>query len=73
MYENYRRFIDQDLEPVLHVPGATFVGINTSHGVTWRTLTWNMRDISIIGDIHKRSARQGEEAVRGLAARGMRE
>ena len=53
VYENYRRFIDRNLEPVLHVPGATLVGINTAHGVTLRTLTWNMRDISIIGDIHK--------------------
>ena len=53
VYENYRKFIDKDLEPALHVPGATFVGINTSHGVTLRTLTWNLRDISIIGDIHK--------------------
>src|SRR6476469_5570 len=53
IYANYRRFIDRNLEPVLRVPGATFVGLNTSHGVTWRTLTWNMRDISIIGDIHK--------------------
>jgi 3',5'-cyclic AMP phosphodiesterase CpdA len=53
VYENYRRFIDKNLEPVLHVPGATFVGINTAHGVTRRTLTWNLRDLSIIGDIHK--------------------
>lgn len=54
VYENYRRFIDKNLEPVLAVPGATFVGINTAHGVTLRTLTWNLRDISIIGDIHKK-------------------
>jgi 3',5'-cyclic AMP phosphodiesterase CpdA len=27
------------------------VGINTAHGVTPRTLTWNPRDISIIGDV----------------------
>lgn len=53
VYENYRKFIDKNLEPVLHVSGTTFVGINTSHGVTLRTLTWNLRDISIIGDIHK--------------------
>lgn len=53
IYANYRSFIDRDLEPVMHLPGATFVGLNTSHGVTWRTLTWNLRDISIIGDIHK--------------------
>ena len=52
-YENYRRFIDKNLEPVLHVPGATLVGINSAHGVTRHTLTWNLRDLSIIGDVHK--------------------
>lgn len=53
MYDNYVRFISADLEPVLRVPGVTLVGMNTSHGVTSRTLTWNMRDISIIGDIRR--------------------
>ena len=61
VYENYRRFIDKNLEPVLHVPGATFVGINTAHGVTRRTLTWNLRDISIIGDIHKHQLDKAKE------------
>jgi 3',5'-cyclic AMP phosphodiesterase CpdA len=51
IYENYRKFISHDLEPVLRVPGATFAGLNTSHGVTLHTLTWNFRDISIIGDL----------------------
>jgi 3',5'-cyclic AMP phosphodiesterase CpdA len=58
VYENYRRFIDKNLEPVLHAPGATFVGINTAHGVTRRTLTWNLRDLSIIGDIHRHQLEQ---------------
>jgi 3',5'-cyclic AMP phosphodiesterase CpdA len=61
IYGNYRRFIDRDLEPELQVPGATFVGINTSHGVTWRTLTWNVRDISIIGDIHKHQLEEAKD------------
>ena len=51
VYENYRTYVDSELEPVLRVDGATFVGLNTSHGVTLRTLTWNVRDISIIGDL----------------------
>ena len=51
VYENYRRYINDDLEPTLAVPGAYFVGLNTAHGVTRRTLTWNPRDISIIGDV----------------------
>lgn len=51
VYENYRHYISPDLEPTLSIPGAYFVGLNTSHGVTPRTLTWNVRDISIIGDL----------------------
>jgi 3',5'-cyclic AMP phosphodiesterase CpdA len=56
--ENYRKYIDRDLEPVVRVDGATIVGINTAQGVTRRTLTWNMRDISIIGDVRKSQIEQ---------------
>ena len=64
IHETYRKFVSEELEPVLHVPGATFVGLNTSHGITRRTLTWNMRDLSIIGDLRKKQfeyARMGFE------------
>lgn len=47
----YRRYVDDDIEPVLRLPGAVFAGLNTSHGVRWETLTWNLRDISIIGHV----------------------
>ncbi len=71
MYEGYRRFIDERLEPVLQVPGATFVGLNTSHGITLRTLTWNMRDLSVIGDLRRSqlewARRQFEQARAGDA------
>jgi 3',5'-cyclic AMP phosphodiesterase CpdA len=53
MLANYRRFIAEDIEPVLRVPGATLAGLNTSHGVTRQTLTWNLRDISIIGVVRR--------------------
>ncbi len=49
MYEAYRAYISSELEPVLRLPGATVVGLNTSHGITRQTLTWNLRDLSIIG------------------------
>lgn len=62
LYENYSKFISSDLEPVLRVPGATFVGLNTSHGVTRRTLTWNVRDISIIGDLRREQFKRAEAA-----------
>ena len=53
IYEPYRRYVSQELEPVLRVPGATLVGLNTAQGVSRRTLTWNLRDISIIGDLRR--------------------
>ena len=51
MLAKYREFISAALEPVLRVAGATIVGLNTAQGVSRHTLTWNMRDLSIIGHL----------------------
>ena len=71
LYENYRAYVSPDLEPVMRVPGGVFVGLNTSHGVTLRTLTWNLRDVSIIGDVTReqllRLRREVEDAREGDA------
>lgn len=64
MYDNYMKFISKDLEPVLRVPGATFVGLNTSQGVTPGTLTWNVRDISIIGHLRPEQFEKAEAAFK---------
>ncbi len=68
MYANYRAYVTPDLEPVLRLPArppgttgpddegapaAVFVGLNTSQGVLPQTLTWNVRDISIIGHLRR--------------------
>jgi 3',5'-cyclic AMP phosphodiesterase CpdA len=52
-YANYMKYVDDELEPVLRIPGATFVGLLTAHGVSRHTLTWNLRDIGVIGALHK--------------------
>jgi 3',5'-cyclic AMP phosphodiesterase CpdA len=57
LYESYKRFISPELETVMRVPGVTFVGLNTAHGVAWHTLTWNYRDVSIIGDLRESQIR----------------
>ena len=53
LFANYRQYVNTEIEPVLEVPGATFAGLNTSHGVTAQTLTWRVRDISIIGVVRR--------------------
>jgi 3',5'-cyclic AMP phosphodiesterase CpdA len=45
----YRRWLDPDVEPVLNVDGATFVGLNSSHGVAPYTVTTRLRDLAVIG------------------------
>lgn len=47
----YRRWLHPEVEPELRVPGATFIGLNTAHGVALRTLTPRLRDVSIIGTV----------------------
>jgi 3',5'-cyclic AMP phosphodiesterase CpdA len=61
---NYRRIISPDIEPVLRVPGAVFAGLNTSHGVSRQSLTWRVRDISIIGIVRRAQI----ERLRGVFA-----
>jgi 3',5'-cyclic AMP phosphodiesterase CpdA len=51
MYRGYRKWISRDLEPVLQVPGVTFVGINSCHGVQPYTLTARPRDVSVVGAV----------------------
>jgi 3',5'-cyclic AMP phosphodiesterase CpdA len=65
MYRGYRKWIDRDLEPVLQVPGATFVGINSCHGVQPYTITRRPRDLSVVGAV---LPRQWEAARAKLAA-----
>lgn len=65
MFGVWKRALDRPIEPVLRIPGVTLVGLNTSQGITPRTLTWNMRDLSVIGDLRaSQVARAGAEFER---------
>jgi 3',5'-cyclic AMP phosphodiesterase CpdA len=54
MFRRYREYIRSDLEPTLHVPGATIVGLNSAHGIQSYTLTTRPRDLSVVGAIRGR-------------------
>jgi len=53
LLRKYGQYISEDIEPVLRVPGATFVGINTCHGIIRETLSWNLRDLSVVGHVRE--------------------
>jgi 3',5'-cyclic AMP phosphodiesterase CpdA len=71
-YETYRRYVSEELEPVLRVPGATFGGLYSAHGVTRHTLTWRLRDISIIGAIRRSQIDRAKEEFEGSPSEAAR-
>jgi 3',5'-cyclic AMP phosphodiesterase CpdA len=64
LFAMYKMFVSEDLEPMLRVPGATFVGLNTCHGVIRETLTWNVRDVSILGHLDESQIDRAAERFR---------
>lgn len=61
MYTRYRQHVSEELEPVLRIPGATIVGLNSAHGIRPFTLTARPRDLSVVGALR---AAQWEKAKR---------
>jgi 3',5'-cyclic AMP phosphodiesterase CpdA len=51
IYETYRRYLGPDLTPTLEVSGAVIAGVLTAHGLAWGSLTWRVRDLSVIGHL----------------------
>lgn len=51
MLRGYRKWISDELEPVLRLPGLTMVGLNSCHGIRPYTLTTRLRDLSVVGAI----------------------
>ncbi len=51
MFSRYRELIDSELQPVIQIPGATIVGINSAHGIQSYTLTMRPRDLSVVGAV----------------------
>lgn len=69
IYSKWRKYLGREIEPVLQVPGAMFIGVATAHGITLRTQTKRLRDLSVIGDMypaqHERVRKLAETAKAG--------
>lgn len=65
LLRGYRKWISEDLEPTLKLPGLTMVGLNSCHGIRPYTLTTRLRDLSVVGAIR---AEQWAQARAAFAA-----
>jgi 3',5'-cyclic AMP phosphodiesterase CpdA len=72
MYEKYRTWLEPDLEPILTVAGATFVGLNSSHGIAPYTLTTRLRDLSVIGAVTEAQLARCKDSLGAIPAGDLR-
>lgn len=51
LHARYREYISDELEPALHLPGLSIVGLNSSLGMLPPALTWYPRDWRVKGGL----------------------
>ncbi len=54
-YRKYVRYFGPVLAPTLKFPEAVIASALTSHGVTWGSLTWRLRDLAVKGHLPKKA------------------
>ncbi len=52
-YTKYRKYIDEDLTPVVRIPGAVLAGTLSAYGLSVGALTWNPNDVTVKGHLPK--------------------
>lgn len=68
MHARYRKYVSDELEPVLRLPGATLVGLNSAQGVRSFTLTARPRDLSVVGAVRSAQWVRAERIFAGAPA-----
>ncbi len=69
MHTRYRRFVSEEIEPTLTLPGVTAVGLNSAQGIRPFTLTARFRDLSVVGALRPSQWRRATVAF-GAAPAG---
>ncbi|MEZ4585261.1 MAG: metallophosphoesterase [Gemmatimonadales bacterium] len=65
----YRHYFGEDLSPGLELPGLSIASVLTSHGVTWKSLTWKFwRDTAVKGHLPLDQIRAAEAVFRRAPA-----
>jgi len=60
-YSRYKRYISEDLSPLLEVQGAVIAGVNTAHGIARGSITRRFRDLGVIGHVKKQDIERVRE------------
>lgn len=72
LHTRYREHISAELEPVLHLPGVSLVGLNSSLGMLPPALTWYPRDWRVKGGLTQKQMDAARHHLAGAPADNLR-
>ena len=64
-YRKWRQYFGDDLVPVLSTPRVVVAGLLTSFGFSWKSLTFNPRDITVKGHLPKKEVTRVKNVFAG--------
>lgn len=62
----------EDLSPVLSTPKVVVAGLLTAYGIAWKSLTWNLRDLSVKGHLPKKEVTRVRNVFAGAPPEAVR-
>ncbi len=73
MHAKYRQYFGEELSPTLALPGVTIASALTSHGVTWKSLSWKLwRDTAVKGHLPAAEIARAGAVLAGAPAGSLR-
>ncbi len=71
-YRKWREYFGDDLVPVLSTPRVVVAGLLTSFGISWKSLTFNLRDLTVKGHLSKKEVMRVMTALAGAPPEAVR-
>lgn len=71
-YRKWREYFGDDLVPVLSTPRVVVAGLLTSFGIAWKSLTFNLRDLTVKGHLPKKEVTRVKTALAGAPPEAVR-
>ena len=71
-WSKFSRYFGGDVVPVLATPRVVVAGLLTSFGIAWKSLTFNLRDLTVKGHLPKKEVLRVKTAFAGAPPEAVR-
>ena len=71
-WQKWRRYFGEELAPTVSTPNVVVAGLLTSYGLAWKSLTFNLRDLTVKGHLPKSEITRVKAVFAGAAPQAVR-